>query len=417
MTDKRSPAYNTRQAARVAEAPARLQVLTLPSPLPKEYEPLAASSPEAQAKFLEGVGIITTEVEPLEEVLDTDTAQLLSCALQHRRIKDSSVHLTDPYFVEEEWRNVLEEKKSTLIQGVRARVSQPSIYNSLPVCSIRTFRTYLKENRQELYIEGWPTLTLTPSIVDAADIIWELATVENVSAVPAVREKGKEWLERQGEVPLCACIAHTCKDPDIFTDVLGELITIQPPLNDDTGTMFANILSVHILKVANLRRLAVHGARGGTVGSVQYILRLPSGTEYVYRGRPDFLIYQRFSQEERALGSEFSPEERVRGIREVQSPPGTSTVVKNRTFAQAGIYTLGYFRNAAAVNKIATVVVYKDMTAHVALATLRRGEGAELVGDATYKLVHSINPFNLRIPEDLGLFASIFIATLKTTMF
>ena len=41
------------------------------------------------------------------------------------------------------------------IEGVRARVSQPSIYNSLPVCFIRTF----KENRQELYIEGWPTLS------------------------------------------------------------------------------------------------------------------------------------------------------------------------------------------------------------------------------------------------------------------
>ena len=51
-----------------------------------------------------------------------------------------------------------------LIEGVRARVSQPSFYNSLPVSSIRTFRTYLKENQQELYIEGWPTLTLTPSI-------------------------------------------------------------------------------------------------------------------------------------------------------------------------------------------------------------------------------------------------------------
>ena len=34
-----------------------------------------------------------------------------------------------------------------IIEGVRARVSQPSFYNSLPVCSIRT---YLKENRQEL---------------------------------------------------------------------------------------------------------------------------------------------------------------------------------------------------------------------------------------------------------------------------
>ena len=44
-------------------------------------------------------------------------------------------------------------------------MSQPSFYNSLPVCSIMTFRTYyLKENRQ---IEGWPTLALTPSIKDA----------------------------------------------------------------------------------------------------------------------------------------------------------------------------------------------------------------------------------------------------------
>ena len=37
-----------------------------------------------------------------------------------------------------------------IIEGVRARVSEPSFYDSLPVCSIRTFRTYLKENRQEL---------------------------------------------------------------------------------------------------------------------------------------------------------------------------------------------------------------------------------------------------------------------------
>ena len=34
-------------------------------------------------------------------------------------------------------------------------------------------------------------------------------------------------------------------------------------------------------------------------------------------------------------------EERVRGIGEVQSPQGSSSAVKNRAFAQAGIYTLG----------------------------------------------------------------------------
>ena len=111
-------------------------------------------------------------------------------------------------------------------------------------------------------------------------------------------------------------------------------------------SLFANVLLTHILKAANLRRLTIHGSRGGTVGSVRYILRLPSGTEYVYCGRPYFLVCQRFSLEERALGSQLSAEETVRGVGEIQSPQGTSTEVKNRALAQAGIYTLGYFCDA-----------------------------------------------------------------------
>ena len=45
-----------------------------------------------------------------------------------------------------------ETNTSILIEGVRVRVSQPSITTLAGFCSIRTFRTYLKENRQELYI-------------------------------------------------------------------------------------------------------------------------------------------------------------------------------------------------------------------------------------------------------------------------
>ena len=112
--------------------------------------------------------------------------------------------------------------------------------------------------------------------------------------------------------------------PGFYTDVLGVLVTIQPPLNDDTGSLFANVLLTHILKAANL------SSRGGTVGSVRYILCLPSGTEYVYCGRPDFLVCQRFSLEERALGTQLSAEETVQGVGEIQSPQGTSTEVKNR---------------------------------------------------------------------------------------
>ena len=357
--------YNTRQAARLAETPARLQVYAVPTLIPEEYESLAAGSAEAQRKFLEGVGVVSTDIGPLEEVLDSNTTEMISCALQHRKVRDSSIRLTDPYFTDEQRQTVLEGKSRVLIS-------------------------------------------------EAANIMEELDTTEELTAI---RQKGKRWLEKKGEIPLCACKAHKCEDPDFFTDVLGNLVTLQPPLNDDTGTIFANTLLTCIIKAANLKRITVHGARGGTMGSVHYILRLPSGAEYMYRGRPDFLIYQRFTQEERALGNELSMEESVRGIGEVQSPPGTSTVAKNRAFAQAGIYSLGYFNNTSTRNRIVTVVLYKDMTGHIALATLTRAEGeGELVGDVTYKLVHSVNPFNLRKVDDLGLFASVFIATLKSTM-
>ena len=70
--------------------------------------------------------------------------------------------------------------------------------------------------------------------------------------------------------------------------------------------------------------------------SIQYILRLPSGTEYLYTGWPDFQVHQRFSQEERRLANPLGEEERVRAIGEVQS--GTSHTVKKRAFAQKQVY-------------------------------------------------------------------------------
>lgn len=65
----------------------------------------------------------------------------------------------------------------------------------------------------------------------------------------------------------------------------------------------------------------------------------------------------------------------------------------------------------------ATVVLYKDLTVHVALATITRGGIGNTVGDVTYKPVHSIYPFNLKDSSDTGLFASVFIAILKSTIF
>ena len=62
-------------------------------------------------------------------------------------------------------------------------------------------------------------------------------------------------MEKKGEIPLCACKAHKCEDPDSFTDVLENMVTLEPPLNDNMGTIFVNTLLTCIIKAANLKRL------------------------------------------------------------------------------------------------------------------------------------------------------------------
>ena len=52
--------------------------------------------------------MVTTDVEPLQEVLDSDAAEILSCALSHKRITKSPFKLTDPYFTKEQWEIVLD---------------------------------------------------------------------------------------------------------------------------------------------------------------------------------------------------------------------------------------------------------------------------------------------------------------------
>ena len=104
----------------------------------------------------------------------------------------------------------------------------------------------------------------------------------------------------------------------------------------------------------------------------------------------------------------------MRGVGEIQSPPGSSTTQKNRAFSQAGMYTLGRFVNTSS-NRLASVILYKDLSAHVALATiLRKSEPqSDVVGDVEYKLVYSLAPFTLTDQEEFELFCSVFIATLK----
>ena len=61
------------------------------------------------------------EAEPLEEeneeVINSEHAELILCALQHKR--KYSPLLTDPYFTEEEWQRVHEENRELLEEAKR----------------------------------------------------------------------------------------------------------------------------------------------------------------------------------------------------------------------------------------------------------------------------------------------------------
>ena len=207
--------------------------------------------------------------------------------------------------------------------------------------------------------------------------------------------------------------------------MLAGLCFIQPLLMDDTGNRLASVLLTYIMKAGKLPRLEVRGTRAGSYGTVKHILRLPSGRKYLYTGWPDFQITTTLTREERQLHCMNVGEgarETVRGIGEVQSPPGCSARAKSRALAQVGIYALGHFNNTTTVDSIATIVLYKDMTAHVALATIQRNE--EEVGEdaprvtvkVEFKIVYDVSPFNLRDTSDILLFPEVFIATLRSVM-
>ena len=154
---------------------------------------------------------------------------------------------------------------------------------------------------------------------------------------------------------------------------------------------------------------------GSSIVSVRYVLQLPSGENVLYVGHPDFYVRRKISLQVREDGEDvLATEETVRGVGEVQSPPGCTTKAKNRALAQSGIYTFGMLARTVGTSKLATVVLYKDISAHIALASIERVKDAgDEVGEVVFKFIGSPNPFNLRLAEDLRDFSNIFVSALK----
>ena len=215
--------------------------------------------------------------------------------------------------------------------------------------------------------------------------------------------------------PMCGCIAHQDVEHHYFTHLLME---IAPPLTDDSGGRLATTLLPSFVKESGMTTVSVEAVRAGTQSSVAYILQVPSGETSMFSGWPDYQLLQYFSPVETRLGRYVLRQDRVRGIGEVQSPPGNSSVTKTAVLAQAGVYTVGQFRRCLK-RKIATIILYKDVSAHVAIATLdpTKATAKESYGEIiSYKLVDSVHGYALHDPDKLSRFVSVFITTLKATL-
>ena len=217
---------------------------------------------------------------------------------------------------------------------------------------------------------------------------------------------------------LCKCVAH--ETSDAWYHITCSLIDISPPLNDDSGSRVISILLPYIFQVAGLTNMRFQATRAGTLNTMRYILQLPSGESFMYTGYPDFKVVGRCGMRERRLGRRVL---KLCGIGEVQSPPGTSAKAKTAALGQAGIYSVGQFvkcmnENEMCPGKLPVILLYKDLSVQVAMATLTKSRATieASLGEISYKLVHSVVPYQLQSKEDIGDFASVFVRVVSDAM-
>ena len=133
------------------------------------------------------------------------------------------------------------------------------------------------------------------SLLDDADDLVRLC--ETLKDTDEWKEKKKEiesrtdcWRKQQATVPLCQCIAHHVSDPKVFR-MMQELVCISPPLNIHKGKRLGSILFTHIFKLAEMNNVELEQVNQGSVSKIKYLLRLPSRTEFLYSGYPDFTFF------------------------------------------------------------------------------------------------------------------------------
>ena len=426
----------------------------------KTLIPQSPSSSSVQDDFSEFMGLKRSIPKKMfvDEVLDPKVAEILSCSLRH--LEYSAPHINgDPYFTPEEWiaeviteKDVVIAEKEDVIAEKDVVIAEKEdviaekddiiaekddlIAHLLAGDNPSGTTTKIREGTTTKTMLGLDNLrkrkgkgTTTKIRKGTTTTTTTMLGLDNLR-----KRKGKDsTTTAEGtETTLkkiktsCKCVAHISDMGLDLSAVVHALVGIHPPLSDGNGKMMADVLLAYLLKIGD-QDMIVHTAGRGTFVTVKFILQLPDGQMILYSGNPDFYIRQNITTVAWRAGYSRRIEETVRGVGgvgEVQSPPGATNLSKDRALAQAGIYTIGMFSRTDKTTNVATIVFYKDMTAHIALANIERveqpppgvdeiGIGETQVGHVKFELLDSTNPFNLQIAEDMIRFANVLIAALR----
>ena len=341
----------------------------------------------------------------VDEVLDPKVAEILSCSLRHREYSAPHI-ISDPYFTTEEW---IAEKDDLIAEIITEKDDIIAEKDDLIAHLIAGDNPSAKGTTTKI-TEGTTTTTMLG--LDNLRKRKGKGTTTTAEGTETTLKKRKTS---------CKCVAHISDlGLDLYA-VVHALTAIHPPLSDGSGIMMADVLLKYLLKINDQNMIVQTMGSMGSIATARYILQLPSGEMLLYSGHPDFYIKQNMTREASHAGYSRRMEETVRGVGEVQSLPGATSLSKDRALAQSGIYTIGMFSRTDKTTNVATIVFYKDITAHIALATIERVKpptGVHNIGDAQvghvkFELLESTNPFNLQIAEDMIRFTNVLIATLR----
>ena len=332
----------------------------IPIQKPIRGEALGGSSSEAKAKFLQYVGFTKSDIDILsEDVLEPNVAEVLSAAVSH--FCAPGVVDRDPYFTPQQW-ETSRKQVETVLDGFYQMAADAKV----------------------------PPLD--------GDLCNKYNQLQNV---------------------VCQCPAHMSDHDWVY-----KLVDIPEPLTDDWGAKLSDILIPLIFETAAKKNLLpgfdVEGCRAGSLHTVNYILKLPSGDATSFTGWPDFTITRRYAPlaQERILRVYARRAKRLSGIGEIQSPPGNTEVSKTETIAQAGIYDIGQLAKTSQ-KKMAVIILFKDKSVQVAVATTHTPMipiDANTHGEVEYRFVERVDSISLKRPQELQLFCRILVSTMRWTL-